>query len=152
MLANHQRAAIASFDSVLITVWRRDVEKADVGLIEPVQQRLIREYGSFASLAVAGPDALKMAQDARAEAARIAERGETANRGIALVIARTGFTGAALRATVAAVHLLSRSKVPQRAFAGLDEATRFIHQSLGAPASWAPRDLALAVAGLDNTP
>jgi hypothetical protein len=145
---DNPRAVIASWDNVIVNIWRRDVDAPDVATIAPLQQELIRKYGCFASLAVAGPGALQMSSAARDEAARIAKLGEGRNRGIAVVVARGGFGGAAIRAVVTAVHLLSRSRTPQRAFASLTDGADFVHQQLGAPAGWNPTELAAAVSPL----
>jgi len=141
------RVTVAVWKNVLVTVWRADVEPADVRHTEKAQATLLATGSRFASLAIIERGALRMSAGARQEAARIARLGDAQCAAIALVIAVEGFGGAAVRAGVTAVHLLSGAKVPQRSFADIASGTRWLMGQLHREAADATL-LVAAVRGL----
>jgi hypothetical protein len=106
----------------------------------------MRKYRRYGSLAIAEKGALRMSADARKESARIVELGKGLCAGVAMVIAVEGFAGAAVRAAVAAVHILSRSKTPTRSFDKVPAAARWMYEQLQRD----PADLDAFVAAVER--
>jgi hypothetical protein len=125
------RAVIARSRDIIVSVWRSDVEVADVKPTEAARLDLARDHSRYATLVVAERGALRMSAEARKEAGRIAATGNAASRGSALVISVEGFIGAAVRAAVTAVHILSRSKAPMRSFDKVLPAASWVFEQLG---------------------
>jgi hypothetical protein len=125
-----ERAVIGNWRDILVTIWRTDVDVDDVKRAEAAQDELISECGTYGTFAVAEKGALRISPEARKEAARVTEEGKGACCAVAMVIAVDGFTGAAVRAAVTAVHILSRSRVPQRSFDRAGPAAAWMFEKL----------------------
>jgi hypothetical protein len=146
VVSQNARVAIAAWDDILVSIWRADVEVADIKPAELGQDELMRKYRRYGSLAIAEKGALRMSGDARKEAARITELGKSLCAGVAVVIGVDGFTGAAIRAAIAGVHILSRSKMPTRSFDKVPAAARWMYEQLQRD----PADLDAFVAAVEH--
>jgi hypothetical protein len=127
---NNPRAVVARSRNLLVSIWRSDVEFADVKHTEEARNDITRDHSQYGTLVVAERGALRMSANARREASRIAQTGNAVSRGTALVIAVDGFAGAAMRAAVTAVQILSRGKAPTRNFDQVEPAARWIFEQL----------------------
>jgi hypothetical protein len=127
---HNARVAIATWHDIVISIWRADVEVSDVTPAEAAQAALTAQYPRYGTLAVAEKGALRMSSEARHEAARITKLAKDKCCAIALVIPVEGFAGAAIRAAVTGVHLLTRSQIPQRSFDNIPASATWIFDKL----------------------
>jgi hypothetical protein len=126
----NERVAIATWNDVLISIWRSDVEPDDLKPAEEAQAALMEAHPRYATLAVAEAGALRMSSEARKEAARMTRLGQKACNAVAVVIGVEGFRGAAVRAAITAVNLISGARVPQRSFGQVDPAAAWLLERL----------------------
>jgi hypothetical protein len=131
VVQDNSHVLVAVWKDVLISIWRTDVEVADVRHTEPAQASLLQRYPRFGSLAIVERGALRMSAPARQEAARISKIGEQHCIGVALIVGIQGFGGAAVRAAITAVHMLSGAKVPQRSFSEVPAAAKWLLAQCG---------------------
>jgi len=133
ILHQSPRVVIATWRDILISIWRANVEVADMKPAQRGQAELMARYPRYGNLALAEKGALRMSSEARHEAARITEAGKASTGAVALVIALEGFAGAAVRAAVTGVHILSRSKIPQKSFDQVAPAAHWLFEKMGQP-------------------
>ena len=69
-LAN-ERAVVALWRDILISIWRADAAVEDVQVTQRAQTLLMKTHGAYGSLAIAERTALGMSKEARDEAARL---------------------------------------------------------------------------------
>ncbi len=132
------RAFVGAWADVVITVWRADIELSDVHATARAQALAGGKAGPFASIAYVEPAALRVSDEARAEATRVTELGGTRLLGIGVVLPIGGFRGAIARTVATGVHMVSRSQAPQKMFEHVDEAAAWVLERLGHPLALAP--------------
>jgi hypothetical protein len=132
------RAFVGTWADVVITVWRADIELSDVQATARAQALAGGKAGPFASIAYVEPAALRVSDEARAEATRVTELGGTRLLGIGVVLPIGGFRGAIARTVATGVHMVSRSQAPQKMFEHVDEAAAWVLERLGHPLALAP--------------
>lgn len=125
------RAFVGVFRDVVLTVWRGDILASDVRMSGRAQELAARRNGRFGAIAYVEPKALQMQDEARTEAARITERGGDRLLAIGVVIPLGGFTGSIARTVTTGIHLVSRSRAPQKVFANTEDAAAWVFERLG---------------------
>lgn len=132
------RAFVGAWADVVITVWRADIELSDVQATARAQELAGGKAGRFASIAYVEPAALRVSDEARAEATRVTELGGTRLVGIGVVLPIGGFRGAIARTVATGVHMMSRSQAQQKMFEHVHDAAPWVLELLGHPVSLGP--------------
>ena len=121
-------ALIAVDRNLLVGAWWHTATGAHVEAFREGARRILADHGKFASalLIMEGDGVFTFSDEVRRGATELVRETEAQGAGTALVVLRAGFVGAAIRAFLAGIFLVARSKEPQRAFADTPEAARWL--------------------------
>ncbi len=140
-------ARIASDRNVAVAVWR-DAPRAPLELreMERVGKRIAAQHGGSALFNVIVGGTPSFSEEVRNEVTRITADETIFSLASAHVLLVDGLVGSAVRAFLSTALLLSRTKTPNKVFAGVEPATKWVRERLaGGSIAWTEAELAALV-------
>lgn len=128
-----ERFCVAHFASLVVVVWGRVVEGPDLERLGVVQRQTVAEYGHCLTLSLirAGLE-MTVAEDVRVGGRKNLQEFEHVTVGSATVIEAGGLRASFFRSVITGIHLLARSKVPQKVLDNIDDGVRWLLERPGA--------------------
>lgn len=124
---DHEHFCVASHGCFVVVVWGREVEADDLERLSEVQRAAVAacEHCAVLSIIRAG---LTMAvnDDVREASQRNLREFTDVTLGSAMVVEAGGMRASFFRSVITGIHLVTRSKVPQKVFDNIDEAVRWL--------------------------
>ncbi len=131
---------VAQFGPLAVVVWGRVVEGPDLARLGVVQRKAIKEFGHCVVLSIirAGLE-MTVNEDVRAGGRQNLREFEHVTLGSALVIEAGGMRASFFRSVITGIHLLARSKVPQKVLDNIDEGVRWLVERPGLAPEFPPQ-------------
>ncbi|GEM_PF-3926665 len=124
---------VAVYRFLVVVVWGRDICGADVERLGEVQRTVVEEFGHCAVASVVRSDfKLNVGDAVRKGAERNLKEMAEVTLATVLVVESGGLRASVVRSVITGVHLVARTKVPQKVFNDIGDALRWVVTRPGA--------------------
>ncbi len=145
----NERCVLGSVRNLGLLAWRNAPEVDDIRYLRSYARTLGQTYsGKAGCIDIAFTGTPRFSEDLRTEVHGLATDPKVFPLGTAHVVMLGGLAGAAVRAFIATVTLVSRPPAPAKVFANLEEAGAWLLPKFGVNDAWTPHEIRIACEAL----